>query len=650
MKKLLFLSILFFAAQVFPQSINASVIDSIAIKLLPINGPGASLLIMKDGEIKYQKAFGFADVENKIQNTNQTVFQIGSVSKQITAAAILLLIENGKLKLDDTLTKFIPDFIEPANKVTIKNLLIHNSGIPSYTELADKPLNWESKNSLDDIIDLIKNRKFDFEPGEKFKYNNSGYAILAYIIQKLSGRSYGDFMREKIFLPLGMKHTADGADTENISQRALGYTLDLSQKEIKKSQYTEFAQLAGAGSIISTTGDIAIWDEAVKNKKLLSTQSWDEALSPQVNAGMFGDSVYYGFGWIIENYFGHKFMWHSGGMAGFLCVNYLFPDNNLTIILLTNTDFVAPSNIAKQIANYILGIGGEERKPIALSPDQLKRYEGIFENPFIKIKIKSEKNKLAFIPTELPFNSINYKPTTDTTFFAEGLYGQKAIFSFDDDSVNAVEIGSPAGSQKYFKRGYNENKSILNLDENYLQKFVGVYNFSNGNKMQIYIKNKKLKALLPGQPEYTLLPIDSTTFELENLQGFKMIFEIKDEGKVTSVTSSQPNGNYKAEKTSNQVEIPKEESGSKITENELKKFEGDYEFGPGNDMKVYIKDGKLKASLKGQPEYSLLPTAKNEFKLQGMQGFKFIFEEMNDKIISVTSHQPNGDFKAIKKN
>ena len=648
MKKLFLLITFVLSLQIFPQKLDKNIIDNLVIKSLPIDGPGGSLLIMRNGKIEYEKAYGFADVENKIPNTVNTVFQIGSVSKEMTAAAILMLVEKGKLSLDDTLTKFIPDFIEPGNKVTIKNLLIHNSGIPNYTELLDKPFSWESKNSLDDIIDLIKNRKFDFQPGEKFKYDNSGYAILAYIIEKISGMSYAQFMKQNIFLPLGMKHTLHGGDKEDIGERAKGYTFDLKVKKIKKAVFTEFAQLAGAGSLISTTEDIAIWDEAVKQKKLLSTKSWNEALSKHVEASMFGDSIYYGYGWVIQNYFGHKLIWHTGGMAGFLCANYIFPEDNLIIIFLSNNDFVVPAAMVHQIANYILGIGVEDRKPITLSSSQLKIYEGTFKNPFTKIKIEAENNKLKFTPIDIPFHSIDYIASSKTTFYAEGQFGKKAVFTFDGDSVNEVEINNTLNSVKYFREGHASNDTTINLSDEYLQKFVGKYNFGNINTMQVYIENKKLKALLPGQPEYTLLPVDSTTFALGNLPGFKMIFDVNGNGEVTAVTSSQPNGDFKANKTSNEVNLPKEEAGLKLNEDEMKTYEGTYEFTPGSDLKVYIIDGELKGLIKGQPEYTLVSTAKNEFKLKGMEGFKFTFEEKDGKIISVTSHQPNGDFKAMK--
>ncbi len=212
-------------------------------------------------------------------------------------------------------------------------------------------------------------------------------------------------------------------------------------------------------------------------------------------------------------------------------------------------------------------------------------YEGVFENPFTKIKIEAENNKLKFTPVGIPFHSIDYIPSSNTTFYAEGQFGKKAVFTFEGDSVNEVEINNTVNSVKYFREGHKLSDSTINISEEYLQKFIGKYNFSNMNTMQVYVKNKKLKAALPGQPEYTLLPVDSTTFDLGNLPGFKMIFDIDENGNVTGVTSSQPNGNFKANKTSDKVDIPEEEDALKLTEDEMKVYEGTYEFTPGSELK-----------------------------------------------------------------
>jgi hypothetical protein len=195
-----------------------------------------------------------------------------------------------------------------------------------------------------------------------------------------------------------------------------------------------------------------------------------------------------------------------------------------------------------------------------------------------------------------------------------------------------------------------QKEKILNSG-NKFKKFEGVYRFGPGNEMKIYIKDSTLRALLPGQPEYLLLPLGENTFQLKGLSGYKMIFNLDENNKTISVTSSQPNGDFKAEKISDEAAPPKEEKTIVVPLSKLKKFEGEYEFGPGNDMKISLKDGTLKAYLKGQPEYIMLPISEKEFILKNMNGYKMIFLESEDgEVTEVISDQPNGKFKAKKVN
>jgi hypothetical protein len=192
-------------------------------------------------------------------------------------------------------------------------------------------------------------------------------------------------------------------------------------------------------------------------------------------------------------------------------------------------------------------------------------------------------------------------------------------------------------------------KENIQISGSELKKFEGVYRFSPGNEMKIYIKDSTLKALLPGQPEYTLLPAGDNVFRLKELKGYKMIFNLDENKKVISVTSSQPNGDFTAKKISDSVTPPKKEKIIILPISKLKKFEGEYKFAPGKNMKVYIDNGSLKAYLKGQPEYTLLPVSAKEFILKKMNGYKMIFEEdENGEVTDVISDQPNGKFKAKK--
>ncbi len=221
------------------------------------------------------------------------------------------------------------------------------------------------------------------------------------------------------------------------------------------------------------------------------------------------------------------------------------------------------------------------------------------------------------------------------------------IFSFQ---IFSYQIDKKAINKIPVKKLPILKEEMMQMSGNKLKQFEGVYRFGPGNDMKVYLIDSTLCALLPGQPEYTLLPIGENEFKLKGSEGYKMIFKLDDNKRVISVTSSQPNGDFIAEKISDEVKPPKQEKVINLSMDQLQKFAGEYEFAPGNDMKVYIKNGKLRASLINQPEYTLLPISEREFILEKMNGFKMIFEE-NEKgeITGVISSQPNGEFKAEKK-
>ena len=548
-KVILFLKVFFVFAVSIHAQFSEKVVDEIIRKSLASEGPGGALLIQHNGKTVYNKAFGYADAERNTLTTTETVFQIGSISKQMTAVGILLLVEEEKLSLNDTVTKFIPDFIEPANKVTVENLLLHNSGIPSFTSSPTWNPTWESKRTLTEVIDLIKNEKFDFNPGEKFQYNNSGYAILALIIEKVSGMNYGDFMKEKVFNPLGMYQTRHGSSKEDIGLRAEGFTVDLVEKKLKKAVYTEFDQLSGAGSFISTTDDMAIWINAVNTKKLLSSASWGKALSPYIKTN-WGESNYYGYGWVIEKFYGHHLIWHNGGMPGFLSTCYSFPNDDLSIIFLTNSDFISADAVTKRIAKAILNAGLAKYDPMIIPNGELAKFEGTYSYSRIKYTIALEESgKLKLTYPELPFPKLSFIPATLDTLYEETLEDfVMVITEFEDGIPTTGQFIIEGKKLKFYRDGYEPKFEITKTSVDELLKYEGSYEFAPGAEMKVYIKDGELKAVLRGQPEYTLEFIGEHRFQLKGLTGFLMIFEVDENIVVTGVTSSQPNGDFKAKK------------------------------------------------------------------------------------------------------
>ena len=273
-----------------------SKIDSLLLEKYHPNAPGATFLISRNGNIIYKKAFGLANLELNVPMESDNVFEIGSMTKQFTAISILMLMEKGKLNLDDEITKFIPDYPTNGYKITIHHLLSHTSGIKSYTSM--KKLNNISKQDLTplELIDFFKNEPIDFVPGEKFKYNNSGYVILGYIIEKVTGQSYANFVEEQIFKKLKMTASQYASNSDVIHNRASGYQ---DNEGYINTREISFTLTYSAGSLMSSVNDMFTWQEAIKNNLLICKETTEKAFTNFTLNN--GEPINYGYGWNINH-------------------------------------------------------------------------------------------------------------------------------------------------------------------------------------------------------------------------------------------------------------------------------------------------------------------------------------------------------------
>lgn len=319
------LIILFSATLVQADEVDKFVQSQLAEKHIP----GAAIAVIKNGKIIKSKGYGLASVEFNIPATPETVFEIGSVSKQLTAAGILLLMEDGKLNLDEKISKYLPNTPTTWEKVTVRNLLTHTSGIKSYSSLEGFNLSKRLKQA--DFIKALAPYPLDFETGTNYIYSNSGFNLLAFIIESVSGKSYWEFMRQRIFIPLGMTKTADRDPQFIIANRATGY--EWRDNRLVGRDY-ELTDLFGAGSIVSTVLDLAKWDAALRNDTLLKKETKAEMWKPLTFND--GKTYPYGFAWRISDIRGHKLIAHSGQTAGFGASVSRFVDDDLTVIALTN--------------------------------------------------------------------------------------------------------------------------------------------------------------------------------------------------------------------------------------------------------------------------------------------------------------------------
>jgi CubicO group peptidase (beta-lactamase class C family) len=335
------------------QRAGDSVDSYIAAQLREQHIPGLALAVIRDGRVVKSQGYGLANIELGVPVTPETVFQLGSIGKQFTATAILMLAEDGELSLDDKITRYFPAAAPRWNAITIRHLLNHTSGLADYTD--DKyvapggltPLHEELTD--EEILRRFTTLPFDFKPGEKWSYSNTGYAILGFLIHKVSGQTYGDFLEARVFKPLGMSATRVISESEIIPNRAAGYLLV--KNEIKNQFWVSphWNTLAD-GALYSTAADMTKWDAAITARALLKPESYAQMWTPAPLDD--GKSYPYGFAWDLLEVNGHRLQEHGGAWQGFTAHYARYPDDQLSVIVLTNLESGAsnPEKIAHEVA------------------------------------------------------------------------------------------------------------------------------------------------------------------------------------------------------------------------------------------------------------------------------------------------------------
>jgi len=318
---------------------------NILMKRYDGNVPGASLLVVRDGKSVVRRSYGRSNLEDHVAATPETNYRLASVTKQFTAAAILLLVQDGKISLNDRLKKWLPSLPSAVDSVTITHLLTHTSGIVDYEDLI--PDGTVAQLHDADVLRLLESRDSAyFKAGTSYRYSNSGYSLLSLIVARASGKTFATFLRERIFTPLGMTHTlAYEEGTSTVLNRAFGYTMK-DGAWTRKDQSTTSAVL-GDGGIYSSIDDLAKWDAALYDSRLLSDDSRRLAFTPHTATDEA--DVKYGFGWRITG----ETLWHSGETVGFRNVIIRNPSRRLTVVLLTNRDDPAPYETALAVARLM---------------------------------------------------------------------------------------------------------------------------------------------------------------------------------------------------------------------------------------------------------------------------------------------------------
>ena len=391
--------------------------------------PGISVAIQHRGELILARGYGLADVENRVPATEHTVYRIGSVTKQFTAAAVMKLVEEGSVALDEPMTKYFPDYPVGEFHITVGQLLDHTSGIKGYTEM---PAFWEQGRldlSHEEMIELFSAEPWEFEPGDRYQYNNSAYYLAGLLVEKASGKSYAEYLEETFFRPLGMRESHYLYNDPIVPDRAEGYRVEdgVLLNDEPLSMHLPFA----AGALGSSVLDLVRWTVALGAGDVVGPEGLEAMTTRRRLPG--GAEIGYGLGLFVGEMAGHRLIEHAGGINGFLSQLAWYPDDDLIVAVLANSRSAEPGPLQARIARAVLGVPEPDHAPVALEQDELERYAGIYDFGRSPLPATVKDGVLLIAGREtVPIGEHRFAGTRDQE--------QMAIFEVDPDTGKATHL------------------------------------------------------------------------------------------------------------------------------------------------------------------------------------------------------------------
>ena len=533
-----FLSVLLLSGTCFGQSER---MDQVVQEYTAKQEFMGTVLVARGGQVLFSRGYGSANLEWNVSNTPETKFRLGSLTKQFTAASILLLEERGKLSVNDPVKKYLPDAPAAWDKVTIFHLLTHTAGLPNFTSFPDYAKLEPFAATPAELVARFRDKPLDFEPGSKWSYSNSGYLLLGYLIEKITGASYEKFVRENIFTPLGMTDTGMDSNTAIIARRAEGYV-----HQPDGFQHAGFIHMSiphAAGALYSTTGDLLKWEQGLFGGKLLQPASLEKMTKP------FKDN--YAFGLAVETAGGRKIISHGGGIEGFNTELEYFPEDKLVVVVLSNVNGTAPGTIAKKLAGLAHGETvklSSEHKEITLDAQALQRYVGTYQlAPGVNMLITREGNQLS---EKLgPQASYPIFPESPTTFFLKVVDAQIEFVSTTEGRVKALILHQGGRDQEAARVSDQAElppaRKEITVSPAILNRYVGNYELAPNVTVAITLEGGALMTQITGQPKFPLFAESETRFFLKVVDA-QMDFSRDAQGAVTHLTILQGGRELKA--------------------------------------------------------------------------------------------------------
>lgn len=354
---------------------TSNAIDGIVESAMKEGGiTGVSVGVMRSGHVIHSRGYGLRDVENELPATEDTVYSIGSITKQFTAAAVLRLVEQGRVSVEDPITDYIPGYPN-GDAITVHSLLNHTSGIANYTMIADWWKTMTVEMQPEEMIRIFRNEPLDFSPGTRFSYSNSGYFLLGYIVEQVTGKRFGGYLNETFFEPLNLESTHYCDNAVLIPNRARGYKRQ--ENALVNAAYVSTSQAYAAGAICSNVPDLLRWVRALSGGVAIETESYAHMSSPGHLAD--GTPIEYGYGLAVSHLDGHRRVTHVGGTLGFASFISFYEEDGLAVVVLTNTEDAQAANIESAIARLMFGLEEQDTADIPLTESEMSAYTGTYD-------------------------------------------------------------------------------------------------------------------------------------------------------------------------------------------------------------------------------------------------------------------------------
>ncbi|MEO5773861.1 MAG: serine hydrolase [Sphingomicrobium sp.] len=512
--------------------------DKIVDRSWPADGPGAAVIVTEHGKAVYERGRGRADIGAKTPITPATVFRIGSITKQFSSGVLMQLISEGKLSLDDPLSKFIPDYPQPGGSPTVRQLLNHTSGVQSYTEIPGwmTQANVTKAYSTAQLVDVFKNLPSPSKPGKAWGYNNSGYILVGAIIEKVTGQPWYEAVRDRIATPLHLTTLRYGVGEDRVANMAKGYSRG-EDGSYKPAEQIHMSVPGAAGALIGTVGDLAVWANALHHGRILDAASY-RAMTTKTKTPD-GKEVPYGFGLQLEELRGHATIGHGGGIHGFVTSSIYIPEKDVFVAVFANSapSATPPENVAAKLAMLAIGdpFPDLEKRPV-----QLKAVEPLLG----AYKLANSSDQRIFFSREGKLFTRDQGaerevyPAGNNRFFYDGgtsWFEVKQRPSGAEMDIYRQEAGTPARAVRVGP--VPPEPKAADVPRSTLQRYVGSYSVG-GQVAVVSLGDDGLSVRLGQQPSFRLIPHSATEFSVDKV-GAGIVFNAPDGATATSMTLNQ---------------------------------------------------------------------------------------------------------------